>query len=857
MRLFNSGFPRRRLARGAWWIAGVVLLMLEASQPIVNAQWPTPRLLALSTTGGQIGSTTEVTLTGSDLEGATTLWFDHPGLRGFHLKGLTFKVVIAPETPLGPHDLRVVGTYGVSNSRLFVVSDLPDSAEVEPNQSIAQAQSVLFPGVINAQINPAADLDYFAIQAKRGQRLFIEVQAARLDSRLDASLRVLRSNGSLLAESQDVFGADPFLDVTFPDDGRYFIQIHDVIYQGSLEFPYRLVMTESYLDAAVPGLFTRGATAEARIVGRGISGKLDPSFQADGRPLEWFTAKLNAPSSAQSFAGRWLRSPVSAATPGWDWRWSAPTNSLPRDKARLSNPLFLVLADDPVVVEVEPNDGSEQVQVVSPPCEISGSFGKRGDVDVYRFAAKPGDLWWIEADAEAIGSNADPRFVVQKVVPNAGPREEGEAEDTPDRGAASRFFSGSVDASLRKEIKEEGQYQVVLSDLFNSQRGDVRLRYRLRIRKEQPDFRAFLLPQDPAQPEGINLRAGGRQAALAHVWRLHGFNRPVRIEARSLPAGVRMEPVYLGPGQSLAPLVFEAGESVKPGLSPIELVASSRFGDRREDHDLFGRENLKGPDLVQPLIAAGFVWPNAAPGQSQPSFARVESGPLIAMLDADPLRLTVDRPRQVVAQGRSMTLPITVERRLGFTEAMTVTATDLPPNLATASVTIAKEAASATLTLPVAKNVPPGVYTFLLRGAGPYPFSKDPNAKQKPNINLNVPSNPITLVVRPLNATITVDAKGGMIAAGKTHLIEVKVARQNGYAGPVEISLVSPAAAKLTATAVRLEADQTAATLSITAAAESPAGAIAGAAVRAATSAPEGGPPTELEEPINLVVLKN
>ncbi len=36
----------------------------------------------------------------------------------------------------------------------------------------------------------------------------------------------------------------------------------------------------------------------------------------------------------------------------------------------------------------------------------------------------------------------------------------------------------------------------------------------------------------------------------------------------------------------------------------------------------------------------------------------------------------------------------------------------------------------------------------MLRGTGPFPFNKDPNAPQKPTITVTEPSNPITLTIR-------------------------------------------------------------------------------------------------------------
>jgi hypothetical protein len=84
----------------------------------------------------------------------------------------------------------------------------------------------------------------------------------------------------------------------------------------------------------------------------------------------------------------------------------------------------------------------------------------------------------------------------------------------------------------------------------------------------------------------------------------------------------------------------------------------------------------------------------------------------------------------------------------GFEEAVVANATDLPPNLPAATVTIPKTARTAALALAVPRTVPRGIYTFLVRGTGAYPFSKDPKAKPKPNVSLTVPSNPITITVR-------------------------------------------------------------------------------------------------------------
>ena len=125
-----------------------------------------------------------------------------------------------------------------------------------------------------------------------------------------------------------------------------------------------------------------------------------------------------------------------------------------------------------------------------------------------------------------------------------------------------------------------------------------------------------------------------------------------------------------------------------------------------------------------------------------------------------------------------------------------------------ATVSIAKDAKTGVLPLFVPKNVPPGVYTFVVRGTGPYPFSKDPNAKQKPNVNLSEPSNPITLFVRPAPVNLTVNNKGGALKQGAALEVDVTIARQNGFAGPVSLALAAPPNLKLTAKPVVIADNQ-------------------------------------------------
>ena len=281
-----------------------------------------------------------------------------------------------------------------------------------------------------------------------------------------------------------------------------------------------------------------------------------------------------------------------------------------------SNPIFIAGTVDPVVVEREPNGEPDQAQNVETPCDISGSFGAAGDLDLYRFRAKKGNILWIEANAERIGSPAVPFFLVQKVNEKGIVQDLATGDEMADKGDPARFATKTVDAAVRWVAPEDGLFQVAVNDLYGTQRGDVRLAYRLNIRPERPDFQLFLLPDAPNLPDALTVSAGGRDLASVLAVRSDGFNGPIRIEAVDLPPGLRCEPVVIPAGQSTAPVVFEADAGATPTIGTVRLIGRARFGDRKDEVGYVAGVNTLGPDVSHEAIGGGIVWPLVVkPGQ--------------------------------------------------------------------------------------------------------------------------------------------------------------------------------------------------------------------------------------------------
>lgn len=795
-----------------------------------RAQLPQPALGSVFPAGGRAGEAATIQPLGTNLEGAEGLWFDHPGIRAFRLKGGAFAVAIAPDVPVGLHDVRVLGPLGVSNPRAFAVGDRPEAEEVEPNDTPTTATPLPLNSTVNGRSQTPADVDCFAFEGKAGQKLILDVAAERIDSPMDATLRVYGPNGAPLAESQDDRGSDPVVELTLPADGRYVAKVHDVTYAGTPGHAYRLTFHDGPLpEAIVPASAPPGAASTFTLLGRNLGPGSSPG-RPEQKPLA-ITSTTAPLAPGLEFVPSWAASRL-----GMPVRLAGPSG--------LSEPVFLAEATDPVVLEREPNDDEAHAQEVTPPCDLTGTFGARGDVDIYRFRATKGAVWWVEATAHRLGSQADPAFVIQK-VPEKGPATDLTAgDDLPDPGFGPRFSAASVDAAVRWVAPEDGLYQVVINDLYNSQRGDPRLVYRLNIRPERPDFRLYVVP-DPAQaPAALTLRAGGRATATLLLARLDGFAGSILVEPRDLPPGVTCDPVAIGPGQLSAPIVFTAAENAGPIAGVIRLVG--RAEGEGPTIPKLEREALAGAMTRAPI-------PNPNGGPPPPSTARLARGLVVAIRDLPGVRLSAKPARFVVGQGHQLPLDLELTRSPGVVEPVSVAVTDLPPTMtAPAAVTIAKDANTASLPMYLPKTVPPGTYTFVLRGTGPVPFNKDPNAKDRPNVAVTSPSNAITVTVRPAPVALALNAKGGAVKQGETLEIEVAVNRQMGFAGEVTLTLAAPAALKLSADPVVVPADAKAAKLTLRAAADSPPGAAAGLAVRA--TSPVAGVAVEIDEPLAATI---
>jgi|GEM_PF-1973100 len=857
-----------RLAAVALTVAAI--LATPSPPAAAQSQWPQARLTGVHPPSATRGSSVVVTLTGSDLEGVDSLRFSHPGFQVEKTADLTFKITVGTDVPLGRHDLRAVGTYGVTNPRVFTVGARPELVEREPNDTVELATPVPMNAVALGTIGQPTDLDHYVFEATKKRRVTLTLEADRIDSPLDASLRLFGPDGQPLAEVHDTIGPDPVLHVVPPHDGLYIVQVRDVTFAGSPDHYYRLVLHDGpVIDAALPASARPGETVELTLFGLGLgegSRPLNDPNPADfhSPPLEARSLKLILPPETARDATQ-LAIPTLTAVgdrSGFlvdlDGETTAPkpaTPGHPLVRTRPHDPLFLALADPELlpIAEVEPNDGgpkaSDPVQTATLPLDLSGAFQTPGDRDVIRFNARKDQVWWIECQAERIDSPALPSWVLQRIdpaQPDQPARDLAVPPDSLDLGAGARWPSATVDTTLRWVVPEDGVYQIVLTDQMGSTRGDPRLRWRLVIRPEtgRHEFAAFVAPASPTIHDAVTIPAGGKEIAYVHVQRRMGFAGAVRIEAVELPAGVTCRPVVAGPTQSLVPLVFEAAADAPRAVGPIRLNASSRWPNDETTHP--GRL-AAGEGVTRRVIPGGLIRPTPNPpfGAARVSreFPAAVRDPKPAVVSARPRRPgggPEDGPPLAIAVGSILPYRLETRRAEGIAAPIVVASESFAPNLPAANVTVPPDQTQGVLAQPIPSNVTPGLYSFAFNATLTIPFSKDPNAAQKPNINVIVPTETLELDLRPAVVTLALEPAGALeLKRGGTLQIKANLTRQNNFAGPVTVepmpdATADPAAVAQTLTgSVVIPGDASQGVLTLSAATEAPEGPLPGLALRA------------------------
>ncbi len=481
---------------------------------VQSAEAASPALSAIRPVGGQRGTEIDVTLSGARLGDVLEIIYYQPGLSTVSFKkvddnNVVAKIKIAADCPLGLHDLRLRTKTGLSELRTFSVGALKEIKEVEPNNDFKAPQQIPMNVTITG-IADNEDVDYFVVDAKKGERISVEVEGLRLGiSEFDPYVAILNSKRFELGVSDDAAlgWRDGFTSIIAPEDGKYMIQVRESAYAGNGGCIYRLhVGNFPRASAVVPAGGKPGETVNVRWIG-------DPAGET--------TAAIKLPAAYDRDFG------------------------ILRQDAKGVSPYPNVFRLTPLanVIEKEPNDDQAHATPFVAPMALNGVIEKPGDVDQFVFKATKGQVFDIHCYARRIRSPLDPVMYLGK------------------KGAGAMLGADDSigpDSYFRFQAPEDAEYVLWVVDHLG--KGGPDYAYRMEVTAVAPQLTMTTNAEQIPLGTGIMSIAvpkGNRQAILIYGNRAD-FGGDLSVGVGDLPAGVTVEAPTIVASQVVVPVLFSA-----------------------------------------------------------------------------------------------------------------------------------------------------------------------------------------------------------------------------------------------------------------------------------------------------------
>lgn len=687
----------------------LALLFLAA---VARADLPSPRLDRIAPLGAAVGTSVEVEVVGNDIEDATKLIFDHPGITAKHIKDRKFTVTVGADVPAGTYDARLVGKYGVTNPRLFAVQrGMAEVTEANTNEDREKAQVVAVNTVVNGTSKNGKE-SVFRFPAKKGQRVVAECFAQRLDSQLDGGLTITDAEGRSLASNSDYYGKDPLAEFVAPADGDYFVVLSDLTLRGG--HPYRLVITDKpHVENLFPPVMQVGKKAELTVFGQNLgNGSKASALILNDLPLDALTESVTPPDDI-------LKRGLFTFTDHPTGHSVLPTAATCTLHGFQHRGVPLLVTDLPITLEQEPNDDPLKPQKLDLPVAVAGRFDKERDADWYEITPAEGGSYAFDVYCERIAGRADPYLVVFD-------EKDTRLVELDDFGIRTNAFDGHLrDPQGTVNLDAKKKYRVLVQDRYR--RGGARYQYVLTIRKAVPDFYPAVIHQQNPGPGGTTVRTGGAAYLDVIVHNKEGFNGTVTITADGLPKGLHAAPVTVT-NDNRGVVVLWADKDAAEWVGPIKLTATAKSGDATITRE------------VRPYTR---VWNSTDLNSSRPTRELV-----VAIVgEQAPFALTPAVEKLEVEAGKKAEVVVKCDRLWPDAKgAVTLIPLSLPNPIKMGTATVAADKSEATVTFEVAANAAPGEYTVVLTGQMQVPFAKDPKAG-KPNTLVPLPSRPIRVVV--------------------------------------------------------------------------------------------------------------
>jgi hypothetical protein len=121
-----------------------------------------------------------------------------------------------------------------------LVTDTPEFADTEPNDSAETATPFTLPAGLSGRFLKPQDRDFWKFDAKKGQRVLFTAQTRSLGSASEVMFQLRDAKGTAIASSSPNDPGEGSVTNTIPADGTYFLVVDELIRRGGPQHAYRV-----------------------------------------------------------------------------------------------------------------------------------------------------------------------------------------------------------------------------------------------------------------------------------------------------------------------------------------------------------------------------------------------------------------------------------------------------------------------------------------------------------------------------------------------------------------------------------------------------------------------------------------
>ena len=435
-----------------------------------------PQVSDLNQRGLQIGGTSRIVLSGTQLNGDTLIVARFPIAKQEVIEvangnQLTLDVTLADNVAPGMYAIRLVNSQGISSPVVVSLDRLPNVAF---GPKIEQLPVALYGDLRGGQILKTE------FQGKKGQPLVVEVEGQRLGSMIRPVLRIYDSRGTQLQWAQpfDQLAGDTRVHVILPEDGTYSAEMHDMLLRGPNPSYFRLKIGDlKFADGVYPVAATRNSPMQFSLLGSNLPDSFRIDFQPGADQLGWTPLPVQGESL---FSGN----------------------------------LPAVRVTD-VRQYAEPVQPAPQQNAGAPPLGINGRLLTSGEVDRFVLDVKPQQKLRFDMLARRIGSALDGNLVLKNASNGAQLAANDDRPNTTDPGFDYTVADGITQLLLEvSDITAKGGtdqfYLIEVADL---------------------DVPAFKLK---VSTDALNIPTGGTGMVQVTAER-NGYNGQIDLAVKGLP----------------------------------------------------------------------------------------------------------------------------------------------------------------------------------------------------------------------------------------------------------------------------------------------------------------------------------